>query len=298
MSSGRCLWPLICPICQDSLVELAGSLKCNQEHTFDIAREGYINLLLSGKRAPKIRGDARPMLKARRRFLDAGHYLALSDRLNELVMARMLRSGDRTPVTIIDAGCGEGYYTGRLRDQLTQKWPELALCTFGVDIAKEAVRLASKRYSHTRFVVADIRRKLPFVNRSAQVILNLFAPRNVVEFSRLSAWDGVVLVVIPSESHLLELRAEAELMGIEKEKRQQIVTQWAGRFELEHIEPISFEMTLDPGQLLDLVHMTPNYWHLNETTQQRLAGMNLKQVMASFEILLFRRPSPGTSRPG
>jgi 23S rRNA (guanine745-N1)-methyltransferase len=296
VSTGRCLWPLICPVCEDLLTESLGVIKCAQGHSFDIAREGYVNLLLSGKKVPEIMGDAKPMLRARRRFLEAGHYLVLSDKLNELVIAQPWQLVDRTPLTIIDAGCGEGYYSGRLGKQLAQKWPELAICTFGVDIAKEAARLGSKRYSHTRFVVADIRRKLPFADHSAQVMLNVFAPRNVVEFSRLSAWPGLVLVVIPSESHLAELRSQVGLMRIEKEKQQQIVAQWAGRFELEHIEPISFEMILDQEQLFDLVQMTPNYWHLTEASQQALEEMESMEVAASFEILLFRHLSPGASR--
>jgi 23S rRNA (guanine745-N1)-methyltransferase len=273
---------------------MPGVLRCARGHAFDIAREGYVNLLLSRSRTPGVLGDAKPMLRARRRFLEAGHYESLSDRINELLQVQLPRFWDQKPVAIIDVGCGEGYFTGRLQEELSRHRPDV--CVFGTDIAKEAARLGSKRYANTRFVVADTRQQLPFVGHSAAIILNVFAPRNIAEFSRMSAYPGILLVVIPGEDHLWELRLGADLLEIEKEKRQKIVSLFGDHFELDSIQGLSYSMELESAQLEDLLQMTPNYWHMSEDERQRLTRNGPGLVTASFELLLFQSASSG--RPG
>jgi 23S rRNA (guanine745-N1)-methyltransferase len=253
---------------------------CGHRHAFDMAREGYVNLLLPGRKRPKIRGDTKVMLQARRRFLEMGYYGPLSRAVNEQVAARL---GGQTAVTIVDVGCGEGWYLG----QLQQRLADVTGCFFGVDVAKSAVQMAAKRYPAAQFVVADVWQKLPFADASVAVLLNLFAPRRAAEFARVLAPGGLLLIVIPQPHHLQQLGERLGLLDIEAEKQQKVVAQLADSFALQAIEPVTIEMDLDRTALANLVQMTPNYWHWTTAVQDRLAALVHERVTAAFEILAF-----------
>ena len=277
---GRCIQPLSCPVCGEGLTLGERTLVCGHRHVFDIAREGYVNLLLSGGKRPKIQGDTKVMLQARRRFLEMGYYAPLSRAVNEQVAARLV---GQTAVNVVDVGCGEGWYLG----QLQQRLADVTGCFFGVDVAKTAVQLAAKRYPATQFVVADVWQKLPIADASVTVLLNLFAPRRAAEFARVLASGGLLLIVIPQPYHLQQLRDRLGLLDIEAEKQQKVVAQLADSFTLQAIEPVTFEMDLDRNALENLVQMTPNYWHWTTAVQDRLAAFGHGQVTAAFEILAF-----------
>jgi 23S rRNA (guanine745-N1)-methyltransferase len=253
---------------------------CGHRHAFDMAREGYVNLLLPGRKRPKIQGDTKVMLQARRRFLEMGYYGPLSRAVNEQVAARL---GGQTAVTIVDVGCGEGWYLG----QLQQRLADVTGCFFGVDVAKSAVQMAAKRYPAAQFVVADVWQKLPFADASVAVLLYLFAPRRAAEFARVLASDGLLLIVIPQPHHLQQLSEKLGLLDIEAEKQQKVVAQLADSFTLQVIEPVTIEMGLDRTALEDLVQMTPNYRHLTTAVQDRVAALVHEQVTAAFDILTF-----------
>ncbi|MCP4424571.1 MAG: methyltransferase domain-containing protein [Chloroflexi bacterium] len=280
ISTARCVRPLICPIC-DFPLELTGrALACVNRHSFDIAREGYVNLL-TGRKRPKILGDDKVMLQARRRFLENGRYAALSNIINQTVLTHLEeKRGEETAV--LDIGCGEGHYLGQLQPRLPA-----AACAFGLDAAKDAARLASRRHPAARFIVADVNRKVPFANGSVSVLLNIFAPRNPAEFARIAAPDALLLIVIPQPGHLRALREAFGLLDIESEKKQRVIERLDGRFTLQHSQPLTLKLDLTQPDLIDLALMTPNYWHLMPQKQAQLQALPHFQTAARFEILTF-----------
>jgi 23S rRNA (guanine745-N1)-methyltransferase len=233
------------------------------------------------------------MVRARRGFLDRGYYRPLSDAINECVhdhlMGRVSSSSERFPLCVAEVGCGEGYYIGRLKRYLDGPLGHRGMCYFGMDISKEAVRLAAKRYTDIRFIVASVRRELLFSSHSIQVLLNIFAPRNGAEFDRIVARDGVLLVAIPGPDHLLNLRSGLGLLGIEAHKEQRVVEQFGGTFQLADRRAIAYEMRLTGEELLDLIQMTPNYWHASRETLEAIKATRRVQTEASFAILQFHR---------
>ncbi|RLC78755.1 MAG: hypothetical protein DRI81_06180 [Chloroflexi bacterium] len=286
-NSERCTRFLICPVCEAQLAQVGATLKCPQAHSFDIAREGYVNLLLSSGKRPKIVGDTKEMLRARRDFLARGFYGPLSDALNERIHNHL--AGDVSSACIADVGCGEGYYIGRLKRHLGSRPGFDHLCYFGLDVSKEAARLAAKRYQDICFIVASVNRKLLFSGGSVRVLTNVFAPRNVVEFDRVLAQDGVLLIVIPNPRHLASLRSRLDLLSIEPDKRDKVIEQFAGPFRLAGEHTVEREMGLEGDALLALVQMTPNYWHISSEALDGVKDMGPVQTEASFTILEFRR---------
>jgi 23S rRNA (guanine745-N1)-methyltransferase len=285
--------PLVCPVCEAQLAQVGTALKCPQAHSFDVAREGYVNLLLAGRKRPKILGDTKDMLRARRRFLERGLYSPLSDAINERVCGHLANSrhgGTALPACVADVGCGEGYYLDRLKRHLDRQL-ERGVCYFGLDISKEAIRLAAKRYKGIRFVVASVNRKVLFSTSSVQVLTNVFAPRNAAEFDRVITQDGLLLIVIPHVRHLANLRSELEILSldIEPDKQKRVVEQFAGPFRQAGEHTITYEIRLDGAELLDLAQMTPNYWHSSGETWDDVQAMENVQTEASFTILEFRR---------
>lgn len=285
----RCVEFLICPVCGAHLAQVENTLKCPLAHSFDIAREGYVNLLLMGRKRPRVLGDTREMVRARRGFLERGFYEPLSDAINQRVCDHLTDDVDDLPVCVADVGCGEGYYIGRLKRYLDSHLGPDNVCCFGLDISKEAARLAANRYKDIRFVVASVNRKVLFHGGSVQVLTNVFAPRNAVEFDRVVAQDGVLLVVIPGPGHLANLRSELNLLSMELDKQRRVVEQFAGAFRLTGEYPIAYQISLDGTDLFNLIRMTPNYWHSSKETLDRAKMMGNARTEVDLVILEFHR---------
>jgi 23S rRNA (guanine745-N1)-methyltransferase len=282
--------PLICPVCEAQLAQVGQTLKCPQAHSFDVAREGYVNLWLARRKKPAILGDTKKMLQARRNFLDRGHYGLLSDAINERVYDHLVdnlgRRDESFPAYVAEIGCGEGYYVGRLKHHLDS---QLDIHYFGMDISKDAAGLASKRYKDIRFIVASTKQKILFANDSIQVLLNIFAPRNAAEFDRVMAKAGILIVVIPNPDHLADLPSSLMRLGIEPDKERRVVEQFAGMFRLAEKQTIEYEMYLNGGELLDLMRMTPHYWHMAEEARGSVGDTESVCAQASFTILEFHK---------
>ncbi|HRQ39989.1 MAG TPA: methyltransferase domain-containing protein [Chloroflexota bacterium] len=274
--------PLLCPICAQPLADYRQTWRCPTGHSFDVAREGYVNLRRSHKRLPETVGDAPEMLRARREFLSRGFYEPLSDLINEQVVTAI--TNQPVPV-VVDAGCGEGYYLGRLAQRLAGQGAK-GVSLFGLDIAKTAVRMAAKQVGgHGRFLVTDLNGRLPFADQSVQVLLNLFAPRHPVEFARLIRPDGLLLTVIPAPDHLQSLRDRFGLLGIQAEKQAHMATQFAGLFALQPVQTITFPLYLDNHALSCLVQMMPGARHLTPPQQEAIAYASAVETVASFVVL-------------
>jgi 23S rRNA (guanine745-N1)-methyltransferase len=284
---------LICPVCAAPLTREERAFRCANGHSFDLARQGYVHLI--GSRHP---GDTKPMLQARRAFLAAGHYRPLADALADLALAhlasqRAARPAGAAPPAILDAGCGEGYYIGRLCRTLADAG--IAARCFGLDVAKEAVRMAAAHAPEVQFLVADIKGRLPFADASLDVLLNVFAPRNPAEFARVLAPGGLLLVAIPTPAHLAELRAILPLLAIEDQKREHVLAQLAGAFALAASRELAYELALDPAEARLLITMTPSHHHLDMDDLDRALAAAPVRVTAAFSILALVRDVAATA---
>ncbi len=282
---------LTCPICYTHFTQIGNTLKCEKAHTFDIAKEGYVNLL--PKKLPDSMGDTKEMLIARRAFLDSGHYQPLASAINALVYGYLKGESDRDnglpALNILDAGCGEGYYLGQLQHTLGERWPDVQCEYMGLDIAKEAMRMAAKRYKGLHFVVANLKERLVIASDALHILLNIFAPRNVEEFARVLMPNGIALVVIPAPQHLQQLREKLGLLGIEEHKQEHVIEQFAPHFTYTGATNVHEILHLNNEEIAQAVMMTPNYWHMSNETKGVMANMNEIETEIVFTCLVFQR---------
>lgn len=233
---------------------------------------------------------------ARRSFLACGHYRPLVTAIGTLAyehLADILQDdGTVGRHGVLDIGCGEGYYLNGLRTHLDSASVGTDIWYLGMDIAKDAVRLAAKRGPDMHFAVADINATLPFVDESMVTLLNIFAPHHPREFARILAPTGLLIVVIPTLNHLAHLRATLPLLGIEKEKQQQTIARFSGFFEIVEVTTIEYEIHLTNAELLDLVRMMPTARHLTPTIVETIAMIAHTQTAVGFDILAFRKMLP------
>ncbi|HET6497555.1 MAG TPA: methyltransferase domain-containing protein [Coriobacteriia bacterium] len=249
---------LACPVCEVVLERRQSAFTCENGHSFDVAKEGYVNLLPSQYKRRGVEGDALAMLQARRRFLDRGCFAPLLDALAARVGA-IGSEGDRAIApTVAEAGCGEGYYIGNIQTRLADisraNW-------LGTDISRPAVRMAAKRYPHTLFFVSDVHTRIYLPDASVDLLLDVFAPRNPVEFARVVKPGGGAFVVIPSQSHLAALRTAFGLLDIEQDKERKLLDRFASHFRLIDRSELRFLLELDPDAVDDLIEMGPSRWH-------------------------------------
>jgi len=266
-----------CPLCHQPLAENNQQWRCENNHQFDNAKEGYVNLLPVQHKRSKQPGDSTEMMASRRAFLDAGHYQPLRDRVISL-LDEVLAANSKT---ILDIGCGEGYYTAAMAEQLTQTRP---LTVYGLDVAKVAVRNASKRYQQVKFCVASSHR-LPFADGALDAIVRIYAPCKAEELHRALKASGYVLTVIPGPRHLYQLKAciysDVQLHSEEEE--------CIAGFERIRREQLAYKMTLTGQQAFDLLQMTPFAWRATEVLKQQLIEQEAFVCETDFVIGLHRR---------
>lgn len=266
---------LCCPICSVPLERIERSYMCQNRHCYDIAKEGYVNLLPANKKHAKDPGDDKEMAAARTRFLEGGHYDPLRDRLCELIAARK-------PSVLLDSGCGEGYYTAGVCKALKQAGAP-ARC-IGVDLSRSALKKAARRERDAEFAVASVYH-LPMVDDTVDVLLNCFSPLALDEFRRVLRSGGTYLYVVPGARHLWELK---QVLYDEPYENAEEETPYEG-FAYEDIISVEFAMDLDAAALQDLFRMTPYYWKTPRSGSERLAALDRLEVTASFRIHIFRR---------
>ncbi len=297
-AAGEAEWPLVCPICDAPLSRSGASLRDSAGHTFDLAREGYVNLQPSHHRSRGIDGDLPSMLQARRRFLEAGHYAPLLALLAEQVAgaidARAAR-GATGPTSVLEVGCGEGYYLGGVQRFACERADCAHVRFLGSDIAKAAVKLAARAYPDATFFVADLNRRLYVEDASVTVLLDVFAPRNPEEFARVLEPGGRLLVVVPAPEHLASARERLGLLGIEPDKEGKVIERFSAGFELADRQRLAYPIFLGARDLDDLVAMGPNEFHrerreeAGETAPSEVAADTLFATEAAFSLLVFER---------
>lgn len=269
---------LICPVCGETLGRLGTAYKCTKNHSFDVSAAGYVNLLLPNQMHTKQPGDNKEMVAARRSFLSKGYYTPLSEALNQAVYSQL--KGASYP-RIIDAGCGEGYYTGRLHEFLIARG--LGHRIIGFDISKYALSAAAKRYKDITFGVASLFH-MPVADGLADGLLNLFAPLCPEEFLRVLRPGGFLIIAAPGERHLWGLKSvlyEQPYVNVLND------TAIPG-FCLVEQHSVNQEILLGSNQdILDLFSMTPYYWKTPKEGSERLATLDTLTTPISFELLIY-----------
>ncbi|MFH9549176.1 putative RNA methyltransferase [Streptomyces sp. NPDC017435] len=240
---------LRCPTCRTRpLHPDRGALRCPVGHTFDIARHGYAGLL-TGTRATS--GDDAAMVRAR--FLSAGTYAPIRE-----VGARLAADPMSEQATVVDAGCGTGYYLAGVLDHLP------GARGLGLDTSVRALRSAARAHERGAAVAWDVFRPLPLVDGAADAVLNVFAPRNPAEFHRVLRPTGRLIVVRPTGRHLAELRGRLPgMVTIDPAKEQRLHRALDPFFEASVTEQVEYPATLSELDALDLVAMTPSARHVS-----------------------------------
>jgi 23S rRNA (guanine745-N1)-methyltransferase len=271
--------PVICPVCETPLTWAGKECHCTNGHSFDPAKEGYLNLLLSHQRKSNHPGDDANMIQARRRFLDSGVYNPLAHAVRELTSNLKSKAQGLKPFYILDCGCGEGYFLSALNGT-----------RFGVDISKEAVRCAAKRYKDVNWIVANGMRNLPFSEHSLDVILSILAPRNPAEFARILKPDGALILGVPGPNHLIELRSRLTAnAGDFEEKADEAAAKCAPHFVEKHRELLSYQQTLNAAQIADLIQMTPIFWCSSPEAKAGVQQLEELAITVSFVLLTLQR---------
>ena len=269
---------LICPVCGEKLGISGRAYVCGSRHSFDIARSGYVNLLLSKHIGKAVHGDNKLMVKARRDFLDKGYYAPLCS----AVCDEALRYAENGCV-VLDAGCGEGYYTSAVRAAFDRS--DIAVEMYGADISKVAVEYAAKRDRSVSFAAASVFH-LPVASGSCDLLITMFAPYCGEEYSRVLKNSGIMIMAIPSENHLWELKKAV----YDTPYRNEVKPYELDGFEHIGVRRVSFTMELDCKEdIRSLFSMTPYYYKTGKTEQERLEALEKLTVQADFEVLTYRK---------
>ncbi|MGC4809398.1 putative RNA methyltransferase [Micromonospora sp. DT228] len=277
----RILDRLRCPVCGDPLAQATdtGALRCPRRHSFDIARQGYVNLLTG--RAPHV-GDTAEMVAARADFQTAGHYdvisAALATAATEAV-ARLRASAATSTLEppepdvgayplVVDAGAGTGRYLGAVLAAV----PDAV--GLALDVSKPALRRAARAHPRAAAALADTWQRLPLADASTAVLLNVFAPRNGPEFHRVLDPAGTLLVVTPDTDHLGELVDALGLLRVDPDKADRVTGSLGGHFTAVSSAAHRAELALTRPEVATLVGMGPNAWHTDpEALTARLAAL-------------------------
>lgn len=270
-----------CPLCAAPLTRTEKTYVCPKGHSFDRSREGYVHLLPANQKHAKDPGDDKAMAAARNRFLSGGWYAPLRETLCRLALTYAPNRA-----AVLDAGCGEGYYTAGLYAALagTGQVEQMAW----VDLSKPSLRWAARREKAVEFAVASVYH-LPLANRSVDLLLNCFSPLALDEFRRILRPGGVYLYVVPAARHLWELK---EVLYEQPYLNKEEDIPYEGFSYLE-VVPVETVLELpDRDAIRDLFSMTPYRWKTPKAGAARLEELDRLRVTAAFRIHVFRR-DPG-----
>ena len=252
---------MLCPVCQKKLKKIDNCYKCENKHSYDISKQGYINLLLNSKNS----GDNKEMINSRYEFLKKGYFNNLLLNIIEVLKSISIQN-------ILDIGCGEGYY-----DRGIKKAIEADI--IGLDISKEACLKAAKLSKDILYVVSSSN-KLPFEDNEFDLLLNIFAPHNEEEFSRVC--NKYILKVIPNKEHLIELKKLLYSDVIIKEEKKLNFTNFK---EIKH-KHVKYKVIVD--DLFELFKMTP-YFYKTKYDMEVFEKNNNCEMTCDFSILLYEK---------
>jgi 23S rRNA (guanine745-N1)-methyltransferase len=266
---------LRCPVCEGDLALGDGAVRCDAGHSYDVARQGYVNLVPGA-------GDTAEMVEAREAFLGAGHFRKLTGALVETAL------GVEAPGAVVDVGSATGHHLAYV---LAMPPARMGLA---LDTSTAALRRAARVHPRAAAVGADAWKPLPLRDGVAAIVLSVFAPRNAEEMARILAPSGSLIAVTPTTRHLAELVGSLGLLSVPDDKGDRLDAQLEGHFELAERRPVEQSMFLTREEAAQLVRMGPSAWHVDE--QSVAAGLaalpDPLTVTASMTISVFApRPS-------
>jgi len=269
-----------CPVCKLPLSKLLSSSAkntdqqwlCANQHSFDTAKEGYINLLLSHQKRSFSPGDTKLMVSSRQDFLAEGHYEPLSKKIISLLDKYLA-----TNSVLLDSGCGEGYY---LRQLLTQRDD---IHIFGIDISKEAAKVISRQIKNSYFAVASSF-DLPILTNSVDCLLRIFAPGDDAEAARILKETGTLVVVSAGPKHLLSLKKL-----LYQEAKEHLPHDNLENFLLLNEKKFSYQIEIKSAEKINqLVAMTPLYWRTSKLAQASLNELESLSTEVDFIIKIYK----------
>lgn len=273
-----------CPNCSSRLNQASASWQCEKGHTFDKAKEGYVNLLLAHQKNSKAPGDSKQMVNARQLFLQSGAYMPLVESMIALLVKHASFTWEHA--YILDAGCGEGYYLQQLAGLLDSvfdrkpNWEQFC----GIDISKDAVRKAAKRVKQAQFAVASTF-SIPLDDDSHDTVIQVFAPSSISEIARILKPKGLWLMVSPADDHLFELKQHI----YDKPEKHQLKSLAPEGLTLIAEQQKRFSVPLSNPEIRSaLLMMTPFYWQASEQKKDALKA-SLEKVTAHFHLQLYRK---------
>ena len=259
-----------CPICQENLTLVENSLKCNNRHSFDLAKFGYVNL------SPQIKQSAnydKENFQNRQQILESGFYQAILEDISDLLAA------NPSAKTVLDIGCGEGFYSRKLQESHPDK------TFYAFDISKDSVQIAAKSEPNwaVNWFVSDLAR-LPIKDASMDILLDIFSPANYGEFRRVLSKDGILIKVIPTKNHLKEIRQKVQDQLTNKDySNQDIKEHFQEHFTILSSQTASLTKTITAEQLQALLSMTPLLFHVD---QSKIDWSHLTEITIEAEILV------------
>ncbi|MEO7588567.1 MAG: putative RNA methyltransferase [Arachnia sp.] len=261
---------LACPVCRGSLSLKDRAVACEDGHSFDVARQGYVNLLRHGAPA---NADTAAMVAARDRFLSAGHY----DPITSAVAAAVPDAR-----RLLEVGAGTGHHLAAVLDRLP------AAAGVAADVSVPACRRAARAHPRMASVVADTWAGLPLADASVDAVLCIFAPRNPAEFARVLRPGGVAVVVVPAQEHLRELRRTHALLQIGDGKVERLTTSALGHLESGTATDVAYDLDLTGEEVADLIAMGPNAFHTRDRGDTSMGGAI---VRVSVTCAVLRAPA-------
>ncbi len=264
----------ICPVCKSVLTEQESKYSCENNHCFDKAKQGYVNLLMSQQSSQKRHGDDKLMVKSRRDFLNNGYYSKLSQEICKVI--NKIKSNYSV---LLDVGCGEGYYTSQVKSE----------CGFsdvyGIDISKFALQYASKVDKSIKFAVASAF-QLPFAENSVDLLLNVFAPCAYEEFYRVLNNNGLLVKVVPLSEHLWELKTAI----YDKPYKNKPEIKNDELFTLVDSVELKYNIVLENKEdIYNLFTMTPYYYKTSKEDTEKLLKLENLTTMVHFAIEIYKK---------
>jgi 23S rRNA (guanine745-N1)-methyltransferase len=282
-----------CPSCHEKLTIMNNHWRCTNRHSFDIAKEAYVNLLLAQYKNSKDPGDNKDMVTARRAFLAQDHYLPLANTIADILHQHISQvEPNASSLSFFDAGCGEGYYLEQIAQNILNRNSndiKPKIYASGIDISKPAIQKAAKKcksnsFSQFHFAVASCF-DLPILDKSQNAIIQIFAPAKTDEILRVLQDQGIWIKVSPASDHLYELKS----MVYDKPAKHELDNNLPLEFSLASQQELRFEISLTSStDRQNLLMMTPFYWTISEAKKQKLLA-DLQTTQAHFKIQIFQK---------
>ncbi|VAW91443.1 Ribosomal RNA large subunit methyltransferase A [hydrothermal vent metagenome] len=274
---------LACPLDGEALLLNERQLICKNGHSFDVARQGYVNLLPVQQKRSKDPGDSKEMVLARSQFLNTGVYAPIANKLAETVNELTGETGEDSERSLLDAGCGEGYYTDVVYRYLQKQNPGKLFSVVGLDISKPAVHEAAKRNKDIAWIVGT-NRQPPLLENSVDIILCVFGFQSFEGFQKILKTGGKIILIEPGPDHLTELR-EIIYTEVKKTEPMDLSHLEETRLVLEDIQHLKFSTGLIKKESIkDLLLMTPHFFRANN--EGRETALNLAEINLSVDVVI------------